>query len=77
MISLPAVPETQGPSAEERQKMVLRPGPVSLEDRLELVMSLEDVQRLLLLRSALPASQDQGARTVDSSGTGQLLDLRS
>lgn len=58
----PAKPELKKPTInlEEIQKMVLRPSEVPLEERLSQVVSLEDIQRLLLLR--LPAHGDQSLR---------------
>lgn len=64
--------EPRGLTPEQRQKLVLRPSEVSLEDRLELVMSLEDVQRLLLVRNPMPE-----APGLNRSPTGQLLDFHS
>ncbi len=64
----------RAPSAEElaaRERQVLRPSAVPVEDRLEQVMSLEDVQRLLLLRNPMPNSPG-----LSGAETGQLLDFR-
>ncbi len=62
-----AIAERQGLSLEERQKLVLRPSEVPLEERLELVMSLEDLQMLLPVRGAAPSDQE----------SGRLFDARS
>lgn len=55
----------------EREKLVLRPSAVSVEDRLSQVMSLEDVQRLLLVRSPMPDAPGLNRQP------GQLLDSRA
>lgn len=56
-------------AAAEREKLVMRPGQVSLEDRLEQVISLEDMKQLLNLQSPEHARQA-------SVGPGMLFDLR-
>ena len=62
--------ERQTPPLEELQEMVLSPSEVPLEERMQQVISLEDIQRLLLLRAA--------SGTGDSSGlTGNLVDRRA
>lgn len=69
----------RAPSAEDlaaRERQVLSPSAVPVEDRLEQVMSLEDVQRLLLLRDPMPSAPGL-SRSFSGSETGQLLDLRS
>ncbi|MCR9142753.1 MAG: hypothetical protein NXI24_10915 [bacterium] len=62
-------------SPEERQKLVLRPSAVPVEKRLEQVMSLEDVQRLLLVRSPMPEAP--GLHRQSNPAPGQLLDFHS
>ena len=70
------LPRNQGISEAERQKLVLRPSEVPLEERMELVMSLEDVQSLLLLRDPMPEAPGlTDARQQNT--TGRFLDLRS
>ncbi|MEQ9363106.1 MAG: hypothetical protein RIF32_02630 [Leptospirales bacterium] len=72
-----AVPRASAPeiSTADRQKLVLRPSAVPVEKRLEQVMSLEDVQRLLLVRSPVPDAP--GLHRQSNSAPGQLLDFRS
>ncbi len=60
--------EKEGPKLEELQKMVLRPGEVPLEERLSQVISLEDIQRILLVRA--PVQMDRSSR-------GHLVDRRA
>ena len=55
--------------AATREKLVLRPSEVSLNDRLEQVISLDMIKQLLNLRSAGPA---KAARAP-----GMLFDLRA
>lgn len=57
------------------QDLVLKPSEVKFEDRQKLVMSLEDVQRLLLLRSPLP--ERPSVQSLFESPSGNLVDLRS
>ena len=73
----PARTETPTRVAEDKkrridpEKLVLRPSEVSVEDRLKLVMSLEDVQRLLLMRSPY------GDLMANQAPTGSNFDSRS
>lgn len=50
---------------EQVQKMVLRPSEVPLEERLSQVISLEDIQRLLLLRGPMGGDQALRGNIVD------------
>lgn len=75
-VSVPGLDGERGQvSTEERQRLVLRPSQVSVEDRLDQVMSLEDVQRLLLVRSPFPEAP--GLNRQSDPAPGQLLDFRS
>ena len=52
---------------EEREKMVLKPGEVTLEERLSQVISLDEIKRLLFFYGpfASPRLEDQKGRLVD------------
>ena len=50
---------------EEVQKMILRPSEVPLEERMSQVISLEDIQRLLLLRGAADSKEGLRGNFVD------------
>ncbi len=67
--------EQQTPLKVNPQDLVLKPSEVKFEDRQKLVMSLEDVQRLLLLRSPLP--DRPSIQSLFDSPSGNLVDLRS
>lgn len=55
------------------QKMVLRPSEVPLEDRLKLVMSLEEVQRLLLIRSPYQPGGEHAKASAAQEAQGRLI----
>ncbi|MBX7057769.1 MAG: hypothetical protein K1X75_06850 [Leptospirales bacterium] len=66
-----AAPQNQAPAVDPR-KLVLQPRQMPLEERLKMVMSLEDVQRLLLLRSPYP--QSPSLRSLFEGEKGLLVD---
>ncbi|MCB1322650.1 MAG: hypothetical protein KDK34_20490 [Leptospiraceae bacterium] len=65
-------PDVRSKPRFEPDKLVMKPSAVPLEERLSQVMSLEDVQRLLLLRS--PCARENSA-TLER--TGKIFDMRS
>ncbi len=58
----------------DRRKLVLQPPEVPVAERLEQVMSLEEVQQLLLLRSPIP--ERPTLRSLFTGDTGDHADFR-
>lgn len=55
----------------KREDLVLKLQPVSFKERMDQVISLEEVQRLLLLRAPYPNAADQKI----SIGSGSMIDF--